>query len=148
MNENKANTGEPTPRIYLDLITSVISQREMDVIEAAPVRVIRHEYGAWVHVPPVESGEDPLSLDRASALAPEDECELAYLEALERIGDRSNSAARRIEELRDLRDLGQDWTEFRNLLLVLRAARDRGAWWINLDRDAQDTIPGLPTFDW
>lgn len=141
---------EPTSRVYLDLSTSVITEREMNVIEACPVRVIRHEYGAWVHVPPVEpSGEDELSLDQTSALEPEDERELAYLEAeFERGVGRGIAVAHRINELRDLRDLGEDWSEFRNLLMVLRAARDLGADWINLDGDGHDTIPGLPTFEW
>src|SRR5437764_5725849 len=122
----------------------------MNVIDAAPVRVIKHEYGAWVHVPPIEpGGGDDLSLDQPSGLEPEEERGLAHLEAeFERAGGRGVSLANRIDELRDRRELGEDWSEFRNLLMVLRAARDRGASWVNIDGDAGDIIPGLPTFDW
>lgn len=140
---------EPTKHIYLDLSTSVITEREMHIIAACPVRVIPHEYGAWVHVPPAEHDEDALSLEHPSDLDPEEERELAYLEAeFERKGGLSVSLTNRLDELRDHRELGEDWSEFRNLLMVLRAARDRGADWVNLDGDARDILPGLPTFQW
>lgn len=100
----------PTPRVYLDLVTSVLTEQEMNELGAAPPRVILHEYGAWVHVPPVEgweAGEDPLDPN----------------------GD-------------------EDWEDFPNLNAVLRAARELGADWVNLDADGHDVIPGLPTFVW
>jgi len=50
----------PTTHIYLDLSTSVIPNQERDLLESAPVRVIVHEYGAWVHVPPLEYDNDEL----------------------------------------------------------------------------------------
>jgi hypothetical protein len=52
-----------TPRIYLDLSTSVVTAPEMAQITEAPPRVIEHEYGAWVHVPPAEADEDQLAED-------------------------------------------------------------------------------------
>lgn len=42
----------------------------------------------------------------------------------------------------------EEWADFPNLNAVLRAARDRGADWVNFDVDGHDIIPGLPTFDW
>jgi hypothetical protein len=50
-----------TPRIFIDLSTSVLPQDEMQAILAAPPRVIDHEYGAWVNVPPQEADDDVLS---------------------------------------------------------------------------------------
>jgi len=37
-----------------------IPEQERDLLESAPVRVIVHEYGAWVHVPPLEFDHDEL----------------------------------------------------------------------------------------
>lgn len=51
---------QPTARVYLDLSTSVLTEGEMTAIIEAPPRVIVHDYGAWVHVPPAEHDEDPL----------------------------------------------------------------------------------------
>ena len=50
-----------TPRIFIDLSTSVLPQEEMQALLAAPPRVIDHEYGAWVNVPPQEADDDVLS---------------------------------------------------------------------------------------
>ena len=53
----------PTPplaRIYLDLSLVVLPHREYEALDRAPVRVIRHEYGAWIHVPPREYDNDDL----------------------------------------------------------------------------------------
>lgn len=61
-----APTDGVTPRIYLDLSTSVVTELEMAHITEAPPRVIPHEYGAWVHVPPVDGDEDPLAVDYES----------------------------------------------------------------------------------
>lgn len=97
---------EPTLRIYLDLSTSVLTEGEMNTIIEAPPRVILHEYGAWVHVPPEEHDEDPLD--------PE----------------------------------GEGWEDFPLLNAVLRASRERGADWVNIDRDGNDILPGLPTHHW
>jgi hypothetical protein len=52
-----------TPRIYIDLETSVLTEAEMQNIAEAPGIVRVHEYGAWVHVPPEEAGADPLDAD-------------------------------------------------------------------------------------
>lgn len=95
----------PMLRGFVDLqIARMLPQAEWDDIQGAPPRVIMHEYGAWVHVPPAEADSDPLD--------------------------------------------DEDWQDFPHLQQVLRAARELGADWINLDTDGHDVLPGLPTFDW
>jgi hypothetical protein len=54
---------EPTPRIYLDLSTCVITEAESRLVADAPVRVIEHDYGWWLHVPLEEWDEDQLRPD-------------------------------------------------------------------------------------
>lgn len=49
-----------TPRLFLDLKNSMITEIEMARITEVPPRVVDHEYGAWVHVPPAEADEDRL----------------------------------------------------------------------------------------
>jgi hypothetical protein len=58
-----------TRRVYLDLSTRHLPQEEMERLRdwprECPVRVIPHEYGAWVNVPPADPGGnengDPLA---------------------------------------------------------------------------------------
>jgi hypothetical protein len=35
---------------YADLSSSVLPRLEMDTLDRAPTWVVRHDYGAWVHV--------------------------------------------------------------------------------------------------
>jgi hypothetical protein len=57
----------PTPGTYLCLSLSVLPIREFQTLDKAPVWVIRHSFGAFVHVPP----STPPPGDQEGALPPD-----------------------------------------------------------------------------
>lgn len=143
--------GSDSVHPFMDLSTNHLPRAVFEELSGIPIcRVIRHEYGAWLHVPldslwdeveaaiegnPAcsECGSEVFLTATGVAHHGEDE------DSIDHDADADHVALPEFEY--------EEGDVYRPVMPVLRHARAHGCWWINFDADAYHDA-SLPTYDW